>query len=462
MPTLGERLSHAWNAFMNRDPTFSQNEGYSSTTRPDRIRLNYGNDRTIITSIFNRIAVDCAAVDIRHVRVDENGRYLDEIRDSKLNYCLSVEANRDQTGRNLIQQTVMTMFDKGCVAVVPVKTSFNPNITDSYEIKELRAGTIEEWYPQKIKVSIYDEDTGIYKSIIVKKDNAAIIENPFYSLMNAPNGILRRLVRKLSVLDSLDDKTLSGKLDILMRLPYTLKSDARKIQAENRRKELEDQMNSKLGIGYIDSTEQIVQLNRPLENNLMSQVEYLTRMLYSQLGDEEIFKQKANEQVMLNYYTHTIEPIMVAITEEMHRKFLSKTAITQGQAIAFFRDPFKLVTINNIADIGDKFTRNEILTSNEVRAIMGMKPSKEPNADELRNKSLYPEDLPEDYGNMYNINQEDYNIDSQMAEGTNDENAEDDIENYTLDEFYNNILNDEQKEEVNRIIRKAYNERKED
>lgn len=398
MPTFGERLAHAWNAFMNKDPTIYQNEGYSSYSRPDRVRLNYGNDRTIITSIYNRIAVDCAAVDVRHVRVDENGRYKDELRNSSLNYCLSVEANRDQTGRNLIQNLVMTMFDKGCAAVIPVKTSFNPNVSDSYEIKELRVGTIEEWYPDKIKVLVYDEDRCMDRSIIVKKDNAAIIENPFYSLMNAPNGILRRLIRKLAILDTLDENTVSGKLDLIMQLPYALKSDLRKEQASKRRKELEDQMNSKLGIGYIDGTEKIIQLNKPLENNLMSQVEYLTRMLYSQLGDEEIWKGKASEQVMLNYYTHTIEPIMVAISEEMHRKFLSKTAITEGQAIMFFRDPFKLVTINNIADIGDKFTRNEILTSNEVRSLIGMKPSKEPNADELRNKSLYPEDMPENYG----------------------------------------------------------------
>lgn len=408
MPTFGERLAHAWNAFMNKDPTFSQNEGYTSFTRPDRVRLNYGNDRTIITSIYNRIAVDCAAVDVRHVRVDENDRYVDEIKDS-LNYCLSTEANRDQTGRNLIQQLVMTMFDKGCAAVVPVRTSFNPNLSDAYEIKELRVGTIQQWYPNKINVLVYDEDRCIDRNIIVKKDNAAIIENPFYALMNAPNGILRRLIRKLSILDTLDDKTLSGKLDIIMQLPYTLKSDARKLEAKQRREELEKQMNEKLGVGYIDGTEKIIQLNRPLENNLMSQVEYLTRMLYSQLGDEEIWKGKATEPVMLNYYTHIIEPIMVAISEEMKRKFLSKKAITEGQSIMFFRDPFKLVTINNIADIGDKFTRNEILTSNEVRSIIGMKPSKEPNADELRNKSLYPEEMPENYGK--NPNDQDVNKD---------------------------------------------------
>lgn len=400
MPTFNERLAHAWNIFTGKEP-ISQNEGYVSYTKPDRVKVNYVNDRTIITSIYNRIAVDCASVDIRHVDVDENGRYVKE-KDTSLNYCFSIEANKDQTGRNLIQDLVMTMFNVGCVAVVPTRTSFDPNETDAYKIEELRVGIIKQWYPEKILVTVYDEDRCIDKDIYVAKRNAAIIENPFYSIMNSPNGILRRLVRKLSVLDQLDDKSLSGKLDLLIRLPYTLKSDARKEEAKKRRQDLEEQMSSKLGIGYIDGTEQIVQLNRPLENNIMPQIEYLTRMLYGQLGNEDIWNGKASEQVMMNYYTHTVEPIMVAITEEFNRKFLSKTAITQKQRIMFFRDPFKLVTINNIADIGDKFTRNEILTSNEVRALIGMKPSSEPNADELRNKSLYPEDLPPDYGASQN------------------------------------------------------------
>lgn len=397
MPTLGERLAHAWNAFIDTDNNLNQNESNYSYSRPDRVRLNYGNDRTIITSIYNRIAVDCSSVDIRHVKVDENGRYLEEVKPSKLNYCLMIEANKDQTGRNLIQDLVMTMFDKGCAAVVPTVTDFNPDISDSYIIREMRVGTIESWGSEKVRIKVYNEKKCMDQIITMKKDHVAIIENPFFSVMNAPNGILRRLVRKLAILDTLDDKTLSGKLDIIMQLPYTLKKELRKKQADERRKELEEQMNSKLGVGYIDATEHIIQLNRPLENNLMSQVEYLTRMLYSQLGDEDIFKGKASEQVMLNYYTHTIEPIMTAITEEFNRKFLSKTAITQGQAIKFFRDPFRLVTINNIADIGDKFTRNEILTSNEVRSLIGMKPSTEPNADVLRNKSLYPEEMPPGY-----------------------------------------------------------------
>ncbi len=390
MPSIGERLAHAWNAFMNKDPTDFQNAGTSYYYRPDRIRMNTSNDRTIVSSIYNKIAVDCAAVDIRHVRVDENGRYLNEMK-SRLNRCLTVEANADQTGRNLMQEIVMTMFDEGCVAVVPTDTTFNPNVSDGFEIEKLRCARIIEWYPQLIKVEVYDERSAIKKQILVRKENCAIIENPFYSIMNEPNGILKRLIRKLAILDTLDEKTCSGKLDLIIQLPYTLKTDLRKQQAEQRRKELEDQMNSKLGIGYTDATEHIVQLNRPLENNLMSQVEYLTRMLYGQLGDEEIWLRKANEQTMLNYYTHTVEPILTAVTEEYKRKFLSQTAITQGQSIMFFRDSFKLVPLNSIADIGDKFTRNEIMTSNEVRAVLGMKPSKEPNADELRNKSLYRE-----------------------------------------------------------------------
>lgn len=423
MLSLGERLSHAWDAFMNRSPT----ESYESTAnasffRPDRVRLNYGNDRTIITAVYNRIAVDCAAIDIRHVRVDENGRYLEGIS-SKLNRCFSIEANNDQTGRNLIQDIVLTMFDEGCVAVVPVQTSFNPEKSQGYEIEKIRAGKIVEWYPEKIKVELYNEKIAKKQCIIVKKDNCAIIENPFYSIMNAPNGILRRLTRKLAVLDTIDDKSCSGKLDMIIQLPYTLKSDLRKQQAEVRRKELEDQMNSKLGIAYTDATEKIVQLNRPLENNLMTQIEYLTRMLYSQLGDEEIFSGKANEQMMQNYYTHTVEPIMVAITEEFTRKFLSKTAITQGQTIKFFRDTLKLLPLNSIADMGDKFTRNEIMTSNEVRSLLGMKPSQEPSADELRNKALYPMD------------QQGYDDQSQYYDQSQDQGYYDDQGNQNVGEY---------------------------
>ena len=429
MPTFNERLAHAWNIFTGKEP-INQNEGYVSYTKPDRVKVNYVNDRTIITSIYNRIAVDCASVDIRHVDVDDNGRYVKEREKSSLNYCFSIEANKDQTGRNLIQDLVMTMFNVGCVAVVPTRTSFNPNETDAYQIEELRVGIIKQWYPEKILVTVYDEDRCIDKDIYVAKRNAAIIENPFYSIMNSPNGILRRLVRKLSVLDQLDDKSLSGKLDLLIRLPYTLKSDARKEEAKKRRQDLEEQMSSKLGIGYIDGTEQIVQLNRPLENNIMPQIEYLTRMLYGQLGNEDIWNGKASEQVMMNYYTHTVEPIMVAITEEFKRKFLSKTAITKKQSIMFFRDPFKLVTINNIADIGDKFTRNEILTSNEVRALIGMKPSSEPNADELRNKSLYPE---ESGAQNQPKSADDYEIDESKIQGLNPE----DIDNMSDEEIAN-------------------------
>lgn len=422
MLSLGERLSHAWDAFMNRSPTETyDSSANASFFRPDRIRLNYGNDRTIVTSIYNRIAVDCAAIDIRHVRVDENGRFLEEIS-SKLNRCFSIEANNDQTGRNLVQDIILTMFDEGCVAVVPVQTSFNPNKSQGYEIEKIRAGKIVEWYPERVKVEVYNEKVAKKQCIIVNKDNCAIIENPFYSIMNSPNGILRRLTRKLAVLDSIDDKSCSGKLDMIIQLPYTLKTDLRKQQAEIRRKELESQMNSKLGIAYTDATEKIVQLNRPLENNLMTQIEYLTRMLYSQLGDEEIFSGKANDQVMANYYTHTIEPIMVAITEECTRKFLSKTAITQGQSIKFFRNSLKLLPLNNIADLGDKFTRNEIMTSNEIRSLLGMKPSPEPSADELRNKSLYQMDQQQGY--YEDPNQEYYDDEQYYDEDPNQEESD--------------------------------------
>lgn len=406
MPSIGDRLAHAWNAFMNKDPTiWNQNVGESSYIPPGRVKVNYGNDRTIVTSIYNRIAVDCAAIDIRHIRVDENGRYKEELKTS-LNRCFSIEANADQTGRNLVQAIVTMMIEEGYAAVVPTDTSFDPLQSDSYTIDKLRVGKIIEWFPDRVKMEVYNELMSRNQIVMMMKKDVAIIENPFYNIMNAPNGILKRLTRKLAILDTLDDNALSGKLDLIVQLPYTLKSDLRKNQADARRKELESQMNSKLGIGYIDGTEKIIQLNRPLENNLMVQVEYLTRMLCSQLGSEEIWQGKANEQQMLNYYTHTIEPIMVAITEECTRKFLSKTAITQGQAVKFYRDPFKLVTIENLVDLGDKFTRNEILTSNEVRSIIGMKPSKEKNADELRNKSLYPEEMPPGYNSEEDSNVE--------------------------------------------------------
>lgn len=393
MSTLGERLAHAWNAFMDKEPTYSYTgEAYSSSSRPDRVRMKYGNDRTIVTSIYNRIAVDASAVDIRHVRVNTNGTYMDDIND-ELNYCLSVEANSDQTGRALIKDTILTMFDEGCAAVVPVDTDINPKLGDRFIIKTLRCGIIREWYPEKIKVELYNEKIGRRQDVIVRKCDVAIIENPFYLVMNSPNGISKRLIRKLALLDVLDEKSCSGKLDVLVKLPYTLKNPLRKQEAEERRAELEAQMNSKAGIGYIDATEQIVQLNRPIENNLMAQIEFLTRMLYSQLNiNEDLLNGKATEQVNLNYNNSTLNPILTAIKEEFIRKFLSKTAITQGQSIEYFKKPFNLVPLSNIADFGDKFTRNEILTSNEMRAIIGMKPSNDPNANELRNKSLYPEE----------------------------------------------------------------------
>ena len=385
------RLKHAWNAFFNnKDPTPKyQDIGASYYYRPDRQRFTGGNERTIVTSVYNRIALDAAAVEIKHVRLDENGRYLETI-DSGINRCLNEEANIDQTGRAFIQDVVMSMLDEGCVAIVPVDTTFNPNITNSYDVQSMRVGKILQWYPNHIQVRVYNEKTGNKEDIIVPKNIVGIIENPLYAVINEPNSTMQRLIRKLSLLDAVDEQSGSGKLDLIIQLPYTLKSPSRKDEAEKRRIELESQLaDSKLGIGYIDGTEKIVQLNRSLENNLMNQVEYLTSMLYSQLGlTEEILKGTANEQTMLNYYNRTIEPIASAICDELKRKFLTKTARSENQSIVMFRDPFKLVPINNIAEIADKFTRNEILTSNEIRQIIGMKPSDDPNADRLINSNI--------------------------------------------------------------------------
>lgn len=390
MPVFTDRLKNAWNAFMNRDPPYEYRDlGYVSSYRPDRIRLTRGNERSIITAIYNRIAIDCAQVTIEHVRLDNNGRYVEPIK-SGLNYCLNVEANVDQTGRALMQDIVMSMFDEGCVAVVPVDTTFNPNVTDSYDIRTLRAGKIVQWYPNHVRVRVYNERTGNYEEVTLLKSMTSIIENPLYAIMNEPNSTLQRLIRKLNLLDVIDEQSGSGKLDLIIQLPYVVKTEARRMQAEERRKNIEMQLaNSKYGIAYTDSTEHITQLNRSVDNNLMNQIEYLTNMLYSQLGiTKEILEGTANEQVMLNYYNRTIEPIIAAITGEMKRKFLTKTARSQRQSIVFFRDPFKLVPINQIADIADKFTRNEIMSSNEIRQIVGMKPVDDEKADELRNKNL--------------------------------------------------------------------------
>lgn len=388
---LGTRVRHAWNAFVNnRDPTARyQDIGASYSYRPDRPRLTRGNERSIVTSIYNRIAMDCAAVDIKHVKLDENDRFLSEIK-SDLNSCLSMEANLDQTGRAFIQDVVMSMLDEGCVAIVPTDTDKDPNLTDSYKILSMRTGKIIDWYPDHVKVRVYNERTGRKEDIILPKGTVCIIENPLYSVMNEPNSTVQRLIRKLCLLDAVDEQAGSGKLDLIIQLPYIIKTEARRKQAEDRRKDIEMQLSgSRYGIAYTDGTERITQLNRPVENNLLKQVEYLTNMAYGQLSiTQAVMDGTADEKTMLNYNARTIEPILSAIVNEMKRKFLTKTARSQNQSIEFFRDPFKLVPVNDIAEIADKFTRNEILTSNEIRQIIGMKPSDDPKADQLINSNI--------------------------------------------------------------------------
>lgn len=389
MPTFGERLKNGWNAFINnKDPTY-QDLGYSSSVRPDRIRMTKGNERSIITAIYNRIALDVSAVDIKHVRIDENGRFKSQIN-SGLNNVLTLEANKDQTSRAFIQDIVMSMFDEGCVAIVPIDTLRNPYDNSSYDIETMRTGKILEWYPDHVRLRVYNDKKGQREDITMPKTMVAVIENPFYAIMNERNSTLQRLIRKLNLLDAIDEQSGAGKLDLIIQLPYIIKTEARREQAEKRRKEIEKQLaGSKYGIAYTDGTEHITQLNRSLENNLMSQIEYLTSMLYGQLGlTEDVLNGSANEEVMLNYNNRTIEPILSAITMGMKRTFLTKTARTQGQSIMFFRDPFKLVPIANIADIADKFTRNEILSSNEVRGLIGFLPVADKAANELRNKNL--------------------------------------------------------------------------
>jgi hypothetical protein len=389
--TFGSRLKHAWNAFVNnRDPTVNYRDiGGGYFYRPDRPRLTRGNERSIVTSVYNRIALDTAAINIQHCKLDENGRLLSTM-DSKLNKCLTLEANLDQTGRAFIQDAVMSMLDEGCVAIVPVETTLDPKVTESYDILSMRTAKILEWFPQHVRVRLYNERTGQKEDIILPKKSVAIVENPLFAVINEPNSTMQRLIRKLSLLDVTDEQTASGKLDLIIQLPYIIKTDARRQQAEQRRKDIEMQLaGSKYGIAYTDGTEKITQLNRSLDNNLMKQVEYLTNLLFSQLGiTQTILDGTADEKTMLNYYTRTIEPIIAAIADEMKRKFLSKTARSQNQSIMFFRDPFKLVPVNDIADIADKFTRNEILTSNELRQIVGMKPSDDPKADQLLNSNL--------------------------------------------------------------------------
>lgn len=394
--TIGSRLKHAWNAFINnRDPTASFRDiggGYSY--RPDRPRLTRGNERSIVTSVYNRIALDVAAITVQHCKLDDNGRLLEEM-DSKLNQCLTLEANLDQTSRAFIQDAVMSMLDEGCVAIVPVETTLDPKVTQSYDILSMRTAKILEWFPQHVRVRLYNERTGQKEDITLPKSMVAIVENPLFAVINEPNSTMQRLIRKLSLLDVTDEQTASGKLDLIIQLPYIIKTDARRQQAEQRRKDIEMQLaGSKYGIAYTDGTEKITQLNRSLENNLMKQVEYLTNLLFSQLGiTQSILDGTADEKTMLNYYTRTIEPIISAIVDEMKRKFLSKTARSQKQSIMFFRDPFKLVPVNDIAEIADKFTRNEIMSSNEFRQIVGLRPSSDPKADKLINSNLnHPEE----------------------------------------------------------------------
>ena len=387
---LMDRLKHAWNIFKNKDPTqVNWNIGPSYGYRPDRMRYTRGNERSIVTAVYNRIAMDVAAVNLKHIRLDENDRYKETI-DSGLNNCLSVEANLDQTGRAFIQDLVASMLDEGCVAAVPTDTDDEPEDSGNFKVYTLRTGKILDWYPRHVKVEVYNEQEGQRQQIIIPKSTVPLIENPMYSVMNEPNSIYQRLVRKLTLLDVVDEQTSSGKLDLIIQLPYIIKTEARREQAEKRRKDIEKQLSEgKYGIAYTDGTERITQLNRPVENNLMKQIEYLTSMFFSQLGiTQSILDGTADEKTMLNYYNRTIEPILSAIADEMKRKFLTPTARSQKQTIAYFRDPFKLVPVNDIAEIADKFTRNEIMTSNEIRQVIGMKPSSDPNADVLRNKNL--------------------------------------------------------------------------
>lgn len=389
---FNDRLQHAWNAFRNKEPTqdvWNADSGPGYYHRPDRNRLVGSNNQSIVGSLYNRLAIDVAAVNIAHVRLDANKKYIDDI-DSSINNALSVEANIDQTGRALIQEIAMCLFDEGCIAVVPVDTTIDPTKSNSYEINTLRVGKIIEWFPEFVKVELYNQQKGYKEPILINKNVVAIIENPLYAVMNEPNSTLKRLIRKLNILDSIDEQSGSGKLDLIIQLPYVIKTEARRQQADIRRKDIETQLSSsKYGIAYADGTEKITQLNRPVENNLMGQITYLTSMLYNQLGlTESVFDGTADEKTMLNYFNRTIGPILNAIVDEMHRKFLTKTARSQKQAIIYFTDSFKLVPVAQLAEIADKFTRNEILSSNEVRSIIGYKPSGDPKANELRNKNL--------------------------------------------------------------------------
>ena len=399
---LRERLQHAWNAFRNRDPTRVGYRPYGPaySYRPDRVHFTRGNERSIVTAVLNRIAMDAASVDLRHVKLDENGRYKEDV-DSNLNNCLTLEANIDQSARAFRQDIYMSMLDEGCVAIVPTDLDDEPDGSriGSLDVYTMRTGQVVEWFPKDVKIRVYNEETGQRQEIVLPKTMVPVPENPLYAVMNEPSSTLQRLIRKLNLLDAVDEQSSSGKLDLIIQLPYVVKSPMRKKQAEERRKDIEEQLSGgKYGIAYTDGTERITQLNRPVENNLMKQIEYLTSMLYSQLGlTQSIMDGTADEKTMLNYYNRTIEPLLTAVVEELRRKFLGKTARTQKHTIMFFRDPFKLVPVTELAEIADKFTRNEIMTSNEIRQIAGMRPSSDPKADELRNSNLNQEstDVPE-------------------------------------------------------------------
>lgn len=395
-----DRLKHAWNSFLDeerRPAIYDYNLGNSSSYRPDRVRFSKGNEKSIVTAIYNRIAIDCSAIQIKHVRMDEDDRFLETIN-SGLNNCLVVEANKDQQSRAFIQDIVMSLFDEGSIAIVPIDTTTNIR-NGTFDIHSMRTGKILQWFPDHVQVEVYNDRKGIRENLLMPKKNVAIIENPHYAVMNEKNSVLQRLIRKLNILDVIDEQSGSGKLDLIIQLPYVVKTDARRAQADKRRKELEDQLaGSKYGIAYTDGTEKITQLNRSVENNLLKQIEYLTSMLNGQLGmHESILDGSADEKVMLNYVNRTIEPILAAITLEFNRKFLTKTARTQGQSVRYFNDPFKLVTVTNLAEVADKFTRNEIMTSNEMRQVIGLRPVKDPKADELRNKNLNsPDEKPKE------------------------------------------------------------------
>lgn len=405
---LKNRLQHAWNAFANKDPTYSSGYG-GYLYRPDRPRFSRGNERSIVTAVLNKISMDCAAINVEHVRLDDNNRFV-EVLNTGLNKCLTLEANLDQTGRAFIQDVVMSLMDEGCIAIVPVETTLNPNISGGFDITNMRVGKVLEWYPDKVSIRVYNEKTGQKQDIVMPKNTVSIVENPLYAVMNEPNSTMQRLIRKLNILDAIDEQSGSGKLDLIIQLPYLVRSQQRKQQAEERRKSIEDQLsNSKYGVAYTDGTEHVTQLNRSVENNLMSQIEYLTSMLYSQLGiTQSVMDGTADDKTMLNYYNRTIEPILSAIVDEMKRKFLTKTARSQKQSIVFFRDPFRLVPVADLAEIADKMTRNEIMSSNEIRQIVGMKPSDDPKADELRNKNLSEPTSEETNNDNYNFEQEEF------------------------------------------------------